>query len=569
MENRSRWRTIAVVKTLIITKPSGERDEFPLEGDRVDIGRSRKNDLSFPQDTRLSRRHLALEREGEDWWAVDQGSRNGTFVNGALLSVRHRLNPGDRLVAGRIVLVYLDSRMDSREDSGESVVFYPGTEDDAPLTGTMAVTLKGLLEAARAPAEPAAEPALEGGVLFQHPAVSALIRAGRELSEHRPLKELFRVILDLAIQAVGAERGVLFTLEENRLKVRARHGEGFRISTTVRDQVLESRTSLLVRDTRLDEMLRERQSIDLSLTRTMMAVPLQTEDQVFGLVYVDSGALAPPFTADDLNLLTVLANVAAIRVDHARLAEREKQQLLVEQDLARAAEIQRGLLPEQPPSPQGLELAAHSVPCRTVGGDYYDFFTYPDGRVALVLGDVSGKGISAALLMTAFQARVQVLAEEPGDLARMMERLNRILAANCPANCFISFFFGLVDPSREEIVFCNAGHNPPLLQRASGEMEKLEAGGPVLGVLPEISYTAEKRSLGPGDLLLVFSDGVTEAQDSEEEEFGEERLAEVLAANRDEPADAVLERVKEAVADWTAGVAPFDDLTLVAARVTP
>jgi len=282
--------------------------------------------------------------------------------------------------------------------------------------------------------------------------VTALIRAGQELAGHRPLDELFELILDLSIQAVGAERGVLMTLEGEDLVVRSVRGEGFRISSAVRDRVLKEGASLLVRDTALDEAFKSRDSIVGQQVQSVMAVPLQTNDRVIGLVNVDSRSFARPFTPDDLDLLTVLANVAAIRIENQRLALVEHQKQLISRDLEQAAEIQRRLLPHQAPAVPGYELAGHNLPCRTVGGDYFDFFPYDDGRIGLVLGDVSGKGMPAALLMTALKGGVQVLlGEAPDDVAKLMSRLDRVVAANFPRNRFVSFFFGLLDPASGEL----------------------------------------------------------------------------------------------------------------------
>ena len=314
----------------------------------------------------------------------------------------------------------------------------------------------------------------------------ALVQAGRELSGRRPLNELFPLILNLSLEAVGAERGAVMILDQGRLVARAVKGEGLEMSTTVRDKVLTEKTSVLVGDVDTNEAFRNQQSIALQQVRSMMAVPLQAEERVIGLIYVDSRSFVRSFDGNDLNLLTVLGNVAAIRIEHERLAEVEQAERLMERDLEQAAIIQRGLLPEAPPKLAWVSLAGHNASCRTVGGDYYDFLPYADGRVGLVLGDVSGKGIPAAILMASLQARVHLLAEEPTDLSHMMSRLNRILAGHCPSNRFVSLFFCVSNPATGELVYCNAGHNPPLLLRRSGEVERLAGSGPVLGILPDV-----------------------------------------------------------------------------------
>ena len=300
----------------------------------------------------------------------------------------------------------------------------------------------------------------------------------------------------------------------------------------------------------------------------MMAVPLQTEDRVIGLVYVDSRSFVRAFTPDDLNLLTVLANVAAIRIERERLAEMELRERRRTVDLEQAAEIQRGILPRGHPVIEGIDLAGHNAPCRTVGGDYYDFIPYDDGRVAVVLGDVAGKGMSAALLMSNLQARVQLLAEIPQDLAKLMSRLDQSVSVNAPANRFITMFFGVIDPAKGELTYCNAGHNPPLVIRASGEVDRLPAKGTVLGIFPEIGYEQQSIAFESGDMIAIYSDGITEAENSDGDDYGEDRLAEMLVANKDLGAVAIIDAVLEHLSEFT-NAAPFeDDVTLLVARRT-
>jgi phosphoserine phosphatase RsbU/P len=276
--------------------------------------------------------------------------------------------------------------------------------------------------------------------------------------------------------------------------------------------------------------------------------------------------LTRQFSAEDLSFLTVLANVAAIRIEHARLIEVEQSRRILAKDLEQAALIQQGLLPTQAPRVPGIELAGHNAACRTVGGDYYDFLPYKDGRVAIALGDVSGKAMPAALLMTSLHARVRVLAEEPPDVAEMMMRLNRATAATCPSNRFISFFFSVLDPATGELEYANAGHNPPLIARADGRVERLEGGGLLMGILASARYEAYRVHLNPGDSLLLYSDGVTEATNPDGQEFEEDRLEKVLQDNYSRTPNEIVEAVTRAVTKFSAGSPVADDLTLVVAK---
>jgi serine phosphatase RsbU (regulator of sigma subunit) len=439
-------------------------------------------------------------------------------------------------------------------------VVFEGEENKSPSTSTVVTSLEGALSANQTmQMDRGAGP--RGSAPMQ-----ALIRAGQELSENRPLSELFPVILDLAIQAVNAQRGVVLILEGDSLVPKAYKGEGFRISTGVRDRVLNDKTSILVRDAQLDDAFKGRMSIVEQKVHTMMAVPLQTKERIIGLIYVDSPFVLREFTKDDLNLLSVMGHIAAIRVENARLAEIEQTERIMQRDLSQAAEIQRGMLPAQAPEVAGTDLAGFNAACRTVGGDYYDFFPFPNGRVAMALGDVSGKGLPASLMMMALHARVQVLAEEPGNLATFMTRLNKATCAQCPSNRFITFFFCVLDTASGELTFANAGHNPPILVRASGEAQMLEGGGPVLGILPTAPYGEQRVHLDAGDMLVLYSDGVTEANNAAYDEYGEGRFIEVLKRYREAPAAAIVDAVTHDLSGFAAGAPQADDITLVVAK---
>jgi phosphoserine phosphatase RsbU/P len=538
---------------LLVQGPDGQTKTVPLTGARLTVGRSSSAELCFPDDAGLSRQHFAFEPEGDEWTVQDLGSKNGTFVNNIPLKARLLLRPGDRVTAGHLSIIYAP---DSAAQKPGVVVF----EGDSASPGmqTVVTSLAGALSSQTMIVD-------RGGAKTSAP-MQALIRAGQELSENRPLGELFPVILDLAIQAVNAQRGVLMILEGEELVPRAHKGDGFRISTAVRDKVLNERSSILVRDAQLDDAFKGRMSIVEQKVHTMMAAPLQTKDRIIGLIYLDSPYVLREFTKDDLSLLTVMANVAAIRIENARLAEVEQAEKIMARDLAQAAEIQGRMLPAKAPRVAGVDLAGFNMACRTVGGDYYDFFPYPDGRVALALGDVSGKGMPASLLMMALQARVQIASEDVTDLARFMTRINKATCANCPSNRFITFFFGVLNPATGELNFANAGHNPPIVVRADGRTEMLEGGGPVLGILSVAPYGQMRAQLEPGDTLVLYSDGVTEATNAAYDEFDEERFLEVLKANRSLPATDVVDATIRAVQEFAAGAPQADDITLVVAR---
>ncbi len=546
----------ATIKSLLIRDSGGKSVLVPLDRDRLSLGRSSHNELCYPEDAGLSRQHLAIVRLGDGWGIEDLGSKNGTLLNGARVEGTVPFHSGDRLSAGHLTIEFADA-----EGAANTVVFI----EKADTTGVMSTTVVASLEGVLGPEE--VGDFSKTYVMPQNPQMRALIRAGRELASHRPLAELFEVIMDLSLEAVGAGRGVLMTLEGEALQVRAVRGDNFEISSTVRDRVLREKASLLVRDAQLDQAFKAQQSIVEQKVRSMLAVPLQTNDRVIGLIYLDSPHMIREFSREDLNLLTVMANVAAIRIEHARLAEVEANERVMAKELDQAAQIQRRLLPSEVPIQAGVDLAGFNVPCNGVGGDYYDFVPYEDGRIAMVVGDVAGKGMPASLLMSSLQARVQVLFEEPTGVAGHVTRLNKAVSARCPENRFITFFACVLDPKTGELSYCNAGHNPPLIVRTNGDVDRLTVGGMFLGLFPLAKYQEGSAMLNPGDILILFSDGASEATPADlDEEFGEDRLASTAALHREKTAPQILEEINLALATFTAG-APFaDDVTLVIAR---
>ena len=553
------------MKELQILSPDGHSRMIPFAGDRLCLGRSTTVELSYPNDSGLSRQHTLLEREGDGWTVVDLGSKNGTMLNGQPLTAKTALKSGDRVMAGHLILI-----CDSMASRPSPVVIFdapdPGLDE---ASSTTVITNLETIMRADAAAKESQDSTLTQASGFASAQVAALIRAGNELSGNRPLPELFRFILELSIDAVKGDRGILLTLEEGELVPQANRGEGFHISSTVRNRVIDTGASVLVCDTANDEALRERKSIVEQNIRSLMAVPLQTGKDVIGIIYIDSPSILRQFSKDDLNLLTVMANVAAVRIEHTRLAEMERAKQIMARDLDQAAEIQQRYLPAIAPQIKGLDLAGHNAPCRTVGGDYFDFFPYEGSRVAMVLGDVSGKGMPASLLMMGLQARVQALAEEPKNLAQVMTRLNRLTSANCPANRFITVFFCILNGENGDLTFCNAGHNPPIIVRNNGDHELLEGGGPVIGILPSIEYQEYHAALEVGDTLVIYSDGVTEAADASDDEFETDRLAEAVRKARHLPATQIVEAIRQAVLTHAAGAPQSDDITIIVARRVP
>jgi len=544
---------------LAVYEPTGNIRIIPIATGRVSLGRAAANELSYPEDSGLSRQHLVIERVGADLVLRDLGSKNGTELNSQRVTGNTVLQPGDRIKAGRLTIEY---RNGETQTPSHTVLFVESPSTEAVASGTVIATNLEAVLAKPTRSAPAPAPALSGS----RP-VDALIRAGQELAAHRPLSELFSLILDLSIQAVQASRGVLLTMSGVELVVQAATGENFQISTGVRDRVLNEKASLLVVDALSDSDFAERKSIVQQSVRSVMAVPLQTRDAVIGLLYVDLTNPARFFTHDDLSLLTVMANIAAIRIEHAHLIEVEAAERIHSRELSQAADIQRGLLPRTAPEVAGLDLAGYNLPCRTVGGDYFDYLPYGDGKLALLVGDVAGKGMPAALLMASLQAHAQALTENGGDVRNVVAKLNKAVTSRSPGNRFVTFFLAVFDPSDSTLTYTNAGHNPPMLIRADGSIERLQEGGMVLGIFAGACFEQKTTRFDPGDILVLYSDGVVEACPANtEDEFGEERLGRIVGANGALDLQRIIERVMEDLRAWCGDGSYADDVTIMLAR---
>lgn len=532
---------------LSIRLQDGSTRAVPLLEANIGLGRATTNELCYPEDFGLSRQHLTFEKLDGQWTVRDLGSKNGTVVNGFRIIAPTPLGNGDVIHAGHLQITF--GGKEDPDTMSQTVVFVEKAEVESAPSNTVVSSLNEVTPAQS---------------MSNDRHAAALVRAGRELAGHRPLNELFQMILDLSVEAVGGSRGVLMTLEMGELIPRANRGEGFRISKTVRDQVLRDKNSLLVRDTSMDDVFKLQASIVMQRVRSFMAVPLQTNEKVIGLLYIDMPDITREFSKEDLSLLTVMANVAAIRIEHARLNEVEQVERMISKELSQAGEIQRRLLPSAAPKVPGMDLAGYNLPCRTVGGDYFDFFELSGGKIAIVVGDVAGKGMPAAMMMSSLQARLQILVETDENPASIVTRLNKSISSNCPDNRFITFFLAIMDPANGEIRYCNAGHNPPLLVRANGTTEKLEGGGIILGILPIAQYSEHPASIRSGDTLVLFSDGVSEAMpEGVDEEFGEMRISMSILNRGSQTSHQLIEGVIEDLQIWCAGTPYADDVTLL------
>jgi sigma-B regulation protein RsbU (phosphoserine phosphatase) len=298
-------------------------------------------------------------------------------------------------------------------------------------------------------------------------------------------------------------------------------------------------------------------------------VPMEIQGETRGLVLLGEKLSKAPFTAGDLSFLSSLGNLAVIALENARLFREAIEKQKMEDDLLLAREIQKGLLPSILPEVPGIELAADNVSSRQVGGDYYDVIALGGNRYVIAIGDVSGKGSPASLLMANLQATIRALVPLELSLSELTGRVNDLMCENTGGDKFVTFFWGILDAGARTLVYVNAGHNPPYHLSRDGQVHRLDRGGMILGVLKtSVPYEQGKIHLAEGDILVLFTDGVSEAMNSAGVEYGEERLETILRAGAASTSQDLMRAIQKDVRSYAAEAAQSDDITLMVVRST-
>lgn len=558
---------------LIVKYPDRAPDKFPLGRLRITLGRSARNDLCIP-DPFASRVHAEVRREGEEYYLQDLGSANGTLYNGNTVEGTVPLTAGGRIQIGETEIVFDDGTYHS--SMGATMITDNSSTSLPEATIALASgdrTTSGLLEAiAGARSKPdlsevarVARDGREGDLL------ALISKVGITLLSSSTLEQTLEQIVSLVFEAVPADRCLLMMRDEHsedmrvavaRLRDRVGAVGEIRVSRNVMDEVVIRGKSVLTSDAQQDPRFASG-TVVLQGVRSVLAVPLGVSEKVFGIIYADSPIAEGRFTEDHLKVLTTLASVAAIRVENARLTEARFQQERLERELQLAMEIQQRFQPTAPPVVSGYEFQGISFPCYEIGGDYYDFIPRDNGRLVIALGDVSGKGTAAALLMSSLHASIHAQTGSHDTLVQTISAVNRYLADNIPSNRFVTLFYAELDPESGALSFLNAGHNPPLIVHAAGTVEQLASGGLPLGIKADADYREGRTNLAPGDVLVIYSDGVTEAASPSGEEFGPTRLYEVVSRNVDSSAAGIRDRIESAVTKFSQGTQAADDITLV------
>jgi serine phosphatase RsbU (regulator of sigma subunit) len=334
-----------------------------------------------------------------------------------------------------------------------------------------------------------------------------------------------------------------------------RHGKG------IVGHVVQTGQSVVAPDVRRDAYYVDgRQS-----TRSEIAVPIVSDGEVIGALNLESDTV-DAYSEADLEFLEFFAVAAAISIEKA-IAHRESlEKHRIDQQLALARHVQSVLLPAADPQVPGYEIAGVNIPSSEIGGDYYDYLPEPDGRLTLAVADVAGKGVPAALLMATFRAALRVHRQIEGGVARTAGGLNRVLSDSMDASRFVTAIYGVLAPEAGAFEYVNCGHNPPLVLRRDGVCERLESSGPALGMCDGASFVPRTTALAPGDTLVLYTDGVVEAADADDRQFGVERLEQVVRASAGIPTRAAVEAVVGAAREFSGRAAFDDDFTLVLVR---
>ncbi len=543
---------------LIVKTADRPTDKVPLSRLRTTIGRSARSDVCIP-DAFASRLHAEVRKEGDAFWLLDLGSANGTRYNGSPVAAPIPLTSGGEIQIGETSIIFEDERLLENKNStliaentealdpSQTIAFNRNTNPTAEILNSQFSTRTELL-------------ALIGKV-----GVALLSSSG--------LDETLNQVASLVFEAVPAERCVIMLRDETtedgmkimvaRLRGKDERIEEVRISRTVMDEVMKKGNSVLTSDAQHDPRYASQTMMLLGI-RSVLAVPLSVaENNVFGIVYADSPTDKASFSEEHLNILTTLASVAAIRVENAKLLEERFEKERIKRELELATEIQQRFQPSAPPIMDGYEFQGISFSCYEIGGDYYDFIPTADGKMLIALGDVSGKGTAAALLMSSLHAAIHGQVAAKTSLHQTVVSVNRYLAENTPTNRFVTLFIAELDPQTGVLNYINAGHNPPLIGHTDGTVKLLESGGLPLGIIPTAEFEVGQTKLEPNEALIIYSDGVSEANNLKGDEFGMERLTQVVSKNLQASASGLRDKVESALSAFTQTAPANDDITLV------
>ena len=539
---------------LRVTPPIGEPFDHLCEADSLIVGRSSKADLVL-SDRFLSRQHARFYREGDGWMVEDLGSRNTTLLNGRPLAVPGRVSAGDLVKLSETVITI---------EGFDTASSRPKTEDSVKTSSSDTIVLRSASELIAA-----AERESAGRLKLLNEVHRALAASGT-------LEELLEAVLDRTFVHLQPEEAVIFLKKpyggvERVASRRLPSARGdFFFSRSLESEVAEKGQAALVLDAQTDARFAAAESIMSSGVRSLIAAPLLDSSGSHGMIVLSSRIHVRRFAEQDLELLSALGSVAALRIRNLALAEEGARRRELEKEMAIARQIQLALLPDHLPEIPGYSVFAMNDASRAVSGDFYEFQGRDEGdEQVIVIADVSGKGMAASLLAASFDALLMGPIEvgHPPDL--LCARVSRRLFMKTPPERYVTAIIIALDPGTGRLSYTNAGHNPGLLVRADGSVQRLEANGLPLGLFPVVEYEKVEITLGPGDLVMLYTDGITEAANPKGDEFGLDRLQAVVRKYAQEPLVALAVAIETAVEVFVDGTPFGDDRTIVMLRREP
>ncbi len=548
---------------LELVRQGSPATRYAIDRDRAIIGRN--SDCDVPLDVAaVSRRHAAIVRERDNFFVEDLESRNGTFLNDERVVKRAPLRDGDKLlICGQTLRFHGDHRAGAT--IGEDTGLLDLMEDDST-------------EAARASVMATFDVGGGGSASWRLSAkpevkLSALLEITNNLGKAMSVEEILPKLLDSLFKIfVQADRGFVVMrpkpdgpLVPVAVKNRREGDEQrTRISRTIVEEAITSRKAILSADASSDERFNMAQSIADFAIRSMICAPMiGGEGEPLGVIQIDTMNQKSRFTDEDLEVLAGVASQAAMSLENAKMHEQAMAQRGLERDLELARRMQRALLPSQPPQVPGYCFFDYYQSARQVGGDYYDYVQLPDDRFAVIVGDVAGKGVSAALLMARLSSDVRFLLASVDDPALAVEKINTGFSNADWEDKFVTMIVAVVDPKSHRLSLVNAGHMAPLLRRSGGVIEAVgeETAGLPLGVAADMTYVAEHRTLEPGDFVTIFTDGFSEAMNSDRDLYGLERLMEQVSSSAVSVND-LGQHILDDVSKFVDGHAQSDDMCL-------
>lgn len=503
---------------------------FPLEKETSILGRHPECDIVLDVGA-VSRQHAQIIKTGECFFVEDLGSRNGTYVDDQRVEGRRKLAEGEQLRICDLVFVFHKgppgATVDRREEATEAAIL---VDDERPAGSSTVMSRLDISSGS------------SGLRLTVNPEVKlkAILEIGRNLGRALSLDEVLGKLLDNLFSVfLQADRGFVVLRDAgNKLVPKAvKHrrgdaGEPIRISRTIVNGVIATKEAILSADAATDSRFDMAQSIVDFQIHSMMCVPLvASEGQVLGVLQIDTVDPRHRFNRDDLEVLASVACQAAVAVENAQLHEIALRDQLLRTELAQGRRVQKAFLPSSSPELAGYDFFAFYEPANHLGGDYYDYIPLSGGRLAVMLGDVSGKGTPAALLMAKLSAEARYcLAIEP-SLNTAISRLNNVFSDDSWEGRFVTLIAAIVDPLTHDVLIANAGHMAPLLRRPNGQVEEVGKGKASLplGVVNDVEYAPFSVRLGPGESIALYTDGITEAMNATNDLFGAPRLHSTLA----------------------------------------